>query len=140
MKGHRIVGLGYNSDVILLDYLADHSAITPSDAGIHFKVQFDELFSRNDTLEQQKIKIFKLESDLKTKSDNVIALSANLKQLFDRTDIQTLMNENKRLVELNHELRQQVSSRRKDDETNKRGSVVMLIITVAAVIEQYWGK
>jgi len=67
LNGYRIVGLGHNSDVTLLDYLADHSAITPSDAGIHLKGQFNELFFRNDTLEQQKIKIFKLESDLKTK-------------------------------------------------------------------------
>ncbi|MDC5624812.1 hypothetical protein OFN08_10205 [Acinetobacter baumannii] len=134
LNGYRIVGLGHNSDVTLLDYLADHSAITPSDAGIHLKGQFDELFSRNDILEQQKIKIFKLESDLKAKSDDVIALSANLKQLSDRTDIQTLMNENKRLVELNHELKQQVSNGRKDYATNTRGSVVMLIIAVVAVI------
>ncbi|HCQ9811477.1 hypothetical protein I1W56_15535 [Acinetobacter baumannii] len=135
LNGYRIVGLGHNSDVTLLDYLADHSAITPSDAGIHLKEQFDELFSRNDILEQQKIKIFKLESDLKAKSDDVIALSANLKQLAARTDIQTLMNENKSLVELNHELKQQISNnRQKDDETNKRGSVVMLIIAVVAVI------
>ncbi|MDC5056636.1 hypothetical protein OHW35_09335 [Acinetobacter baumannii] len=134
LNGYRIVGLGHNSDVTLLDYLADHSAITPSDAGIHLKGQFDELFSRNDILEQQKIKIFKLESDLKAKSDDVIALSANLKQLSDRTDIQTLMNENKRLVELNHELKQQVSNGRKDYSTNTRGSVVMFIIAIVAVI------
>ncbi|MDC4268117.1 hypothetical protein NRA36_17940 [Acinetobacter baumannii] len=134
LNGYRIVGLGHNSDVTLLDYLADHSAITPSDAGIHLKGQFDELFSRNDILEQQKIKIFKLESDLKAKSDDVIALSANLKQLSDRTDIQTLMNENKRLVELNHELKQQVSNGRKDYATNTRGSVVMFIIAIVAVI------
>ncbi|HCA5369591.1 TPA: hypothetical protein MW699_003363 [Acinetobacter baumannii] len=134
LNGYRIIGLGHNSDVTLLDYLADHSAITPSDAGIHLKGQFDELFSRNDILEQQKIKIFKLESDLKAKSDDVIALSANLKQLSDRTDIQTLMNENKRLVELNHELKQQVSNGRKDYATNTRGSVVMFIIAIVAVI------
>lgn len=134
LNGYRIVGLGHNSDVTLLDYLADHSAITPSDAGIHLKGQFDELFSRNDILEQQKIKIFKLENDLKVKSEDVIALSANLKQLSDRTDIQTLMNENKSLVELNHELKQQVSNRQKDDATNKRGSIVMFIIAVVAVI------
>ncbi|MFW1648219.1 hypothetical protein [Acinetobacter baumannii] len=133
-NAYRIEGLHHNSDVTLLDYLADHSAIIPSDTGIHLKGQFDELFSRNDILEQQKIKIFKLESDLKTKSDNVIALSANLKQLSDRTDVQILMSENKRLVELNHELKQQVSNERKDDVTNKRGSVVMFIITVVAVI------
>ena len=114
--------------------MADHSAITPSDAGIYLKGQFDELFSRNDILEQQKIKIFKLESDLKAKSDDVIALSANLKHLSDRTDIQTLIKENKSLVELNYELKQQVSNGRKDDATNKRGSVVMFIITVVAVI------
>lgn len=77
LNGYRVVGLGHNSDVTLLDYLADHSAITPSDAGLHLKEQFDELFSRNDTLEQQKIKIFKLESDLKTKGEDVIAFSAN---------------------------------------------------------------
>lgn len=134
LNGYRIVGLGHNSDVTLLDYLADHSAITPSDAGIHLKGEFDELFSRNDILEQQKIKIFKLESDLKTKSDDVIALSANLKQLSDRTDIQTLMNENKSLVELNHELKQQINNGRNDDEANKKGSVVMFIIAVVAVI------
>lgn len=134
LNGYRIVGLGHNSDVTLLDYLADHSAITPSDAGIYLKGQFDELFSRNDLLEQLKIKNFKLESDLKTKSDDVIALSANLKQLSDRTDIQTLMNENKSLVELNHELKQQVSNGRKDDATNKSGSVEMFIIAVVAVI------
>ncbi|WP_442838737.1 hypothetical protein [Acinetobacter baumannii] len=64
----------------------------------------------------------------------MIALSANLKQLSDRTDIQTLMNENKNLVELNHELKQQVSNRWKNDETNKKGSVVMFIIAVVAVI------
>lgn len=134
LNGYRIVGLGHNSDVTLLDYLADHSAITPSDAGIHLKGQFDELFSRNDILEQQKIKIFKLENDLKVKSEDVIALSANLKQLADRTDIQTLINENKSLVELNHELKQQVGNKRKDDETNKRGFVMMFIIAVFAVI------
>ncbi|MCW1895716.1 exodeoxyribonuclease VII large subunit [Acinetobacter baumannii] len=134
LNGYRIVGLGHNTDVTLLNYLADHSAITPSDAGIHLKGQFDELFSRNDILEQQKIKIFKLENDLKVKSEDVIALSANLKQLSDRTDIQTLMNENKSLVELNHELKQQVSNGRKDDATNKSGSVVMFIVAVVAVI------
>lgn len=134
LNGYRIVGLGHNTDVTLLDYLADHSAITPSDAGIHLKGQFEELFSRNGILEQQKIKIFKLENDLKAKSEDVIALSANLKQLSDRTDIQILMNENKSLIELNRELKQQVSNGRKDDETNKKGSVVMFIVAIVAVI------
>ncbi|XZW51155.1 hypothetical protein ACT4VW_02775 [Acinetobacter baumannii] len=83
---------------------------------------------------QIAIKIFKLENDLKVKSEDVIALSANLKQLSDRTDVQTLMNENKSLVELNHELKQQVSNGRKDDVTNTRGSVVMFIVAVVAVI------
>lgn len=64
------------------------------------------MFSRNGILEQQKIKIFKLENDLKVKSEEVIALSANLKQLSDLTDIQTLMNENRELNKLNHELKQ----------------------------------
>lgn len=114
--------------------MADHSAITPSDAGVHLKGQLDELFARNDILEQQKIKIFKLENDLKVKCEDVIALSANVKQLSDRTDIQTLMNENKSLVELNHELKQQVSNGGKDDATNKSGSIPMFIIAVVAVI------
>lgn len=55
-NSYRIEGLHHNSDVTLLDYLADHFAITPSDAGIHLKGQFDELFSRNEILEQQKLK------------------------------------------------------------------------------------
>ncbi|MFW2021411.1 exodeoxyribonuclease VII large subunit [Acinetobacter baumannii] len=134
LNGYRIVGLVHNTDVTLLDYLADHSAITPSDAGIHLKGQFDELFSRNDLLEQLKIKNFKLESDLKAKSDEVIALSANVKQLSERTDIQTLINENKELDELNHELKQQVSTGRKYDESNKKGSVMMFIIAIVAAI------
>ncbi|MDS7933537.1 exodeoxyribonuclease VII large subunit [Acinetobacter sp. V91_7] len=134
LKGYRIVGLGHNPDLTLLDFLADHSVITPTAAGVHLKGQFDELFARNHTLTQQKTQILKLQNDLKTKNDDVIALSANLKQLSDRTDIQSLMNENKSLVELNHELKQQVSNRRKDDETNKRGSVMMFIIAVVAVI------
>ncbi|MDS7930087.1 exodeoxyribonuclease VII large subunit [Acinetobacter sp. V102_4] len=134
LKGYRIVGLGHNPDLTLLDFLADHSVITPTAAGVHLKGQFDELFARNHTLTQQKTQILKLQNDLKTKNDDVIALSANLKQLSDRTDIQSLMNENESLVELNHELKQQVSNRRKDDETNKRGSVMMFIIAVVAVI------
>ncbi|MDC5411225.1 hypothetical protein OW684_17295 [Acinetobacter baumannii] len=64
----------------------------------------------------------------------MIALSANLKQLFDRTDIQTLMNENKSLVEMNRELKQQVSNGRKGDETSKKGSIMMFLIAVVAVI------
>lgn len=132
LNGYRIVGLGHNSDVTLLDYLADHSAITPSDAGIHLKEQFDELFSRNDTLEQQKIKIFKLESDLKTKSDDVIALSANLKQLSDRTDIQILINENKSLVVLNHELNQKMNNQQLTEK--QRIYILMCLVTVVVVI------
>lgn len=131
LNGYRIVGLGHNSDVTLLDYLADHSAITPSDAGIHLKGQFDELFSRNDILEQQKIKIFKLENDLKTKSEDVIALSANLKQLSDRTDIQTLMNENKSLVELNHELNRKMNNQQLIEK--QRIYILMGLVAVVAV-------
>ncbi|WP_180644586.1 exodeoxyribonuclease VII large subunit [Acinetobacter bereziniae] len=135
LNGYRIVGLGHNSDVTLLDCLADHSAITPTAAGIHLKEQFDELFARNHTLQQQKTQISKLQNDLKVKSDDVIALSANLKQLSERNDIQTLMNENKSLVGLNQELKQQISDRRKyDEEANKKSSVVMFIIAVAAAI------
>ncbi|WP_332606367.1 exodeoxyribonuclease VII large subunit [Acinetobacter sp. ESBL14] len=135
LKGYRILGLGHNSDVTLLDCLADHSAITPTAAGIHLKEQFDELFARNHTLQQQKTQILKLQNDLKAKSDDVIALSANLKQLSERNDIQTLMNENKSLVELNQELKQQISDRRKyDEEANKKSSVAMFIIAVVAAI------
>lgn len=134
LNGYRIVGLGHNSDVTLLDYLADHSAITPSDAGIHLKGQFDELFFRNDTLERQKIKIFKLESDLKTKSDEVIALSANLKQLSDRTDIQTLMNENKSLVELNHELRSKGSEKERLQSRAKNSFILTFAIVIVSMI------
>lgn len=101
---------------------------------MYLQGRIDELFSRNDILEQQKIKILKLESDFKTKSEDVIAWSANLKQLSDQTDIQALMNENKGLVELNHELKQQVSTGRKYEETNKKGSVVMFIIAFVAAI------
>lgn len=141
LNGYRIVGLGHNSDVTLLDYLADHSAITPSDAGIHLKGQFDELFSRNDILEQQKIKIFKLENDLKVKSEDVIALSANLKQLSDRTDIRTLMNENKSLVELNHQLKQQITTERKYGETSKKSYFLVVgIILVALIVGTIMGK
>ncbi|MFA0797689.1 exodeoxyribonuclease VII large subunit [Acinetobacter baumannii] len=134
LNGYRIVGLGHNSDVTLLDYLADHSAITPSDAGIHLKGQFDELFSRNDILEQQKIKIFKLESDLKTKSDDVIALSANLKQLSDRTDIQILMNENRELSKLNHQLQQQITNERQSRETSKKSYFLVVGIILIVII------
>ncbi|NUG23332.1 exodeoxyribonuclease VII large subunit [Acinetobacter lactucae] len=132
LNGYRVVGLGHNSDVTLLDYLADHSAITPSDAGIHLKGQFDELFSRNDILEQQKIKIFKLEKDLKVKSEDVIALSANLKQLSDRTDIQTLMNENKSLVEINHELNRKINN--KQVIVKQRIYILMFLVAIVAVI------
>lgn len=134
LNGYRIVGLGHNSDVTLLDYLADHSAITPSDAGIHLKGQLDELFSRNNILEQQKIKIFKLESDLKTKSDDVIALSANLKQLSDRTDIQTLMNENKSLVELNHELKLKVNEKQLLQSKTTKNSILIVAIVILMMI------
>ncbi|MDO7413357.1 exodeoxyribonuclease VII large subunit [Acinetobacter baumannii] len=134
LNGYRIVGLGHNSDVTLLDYLADHSAITPSDAGIHLKGQFDELFSRNDILEQQKIKIFKLENDLKAKSDDVIALSANLKQLSDRTDIQTLMNENRELNKVNHQLKQQITNESKDGEISKKSYFLVVGIILVAII------
>ncbi|MDC4794169.1 hypothetical protein NQ839_18415 [Acinetobacter baumannii] len=134
LNGYRVVGLGHNSDVTLLDYLADHSAITPSDAGIHLKGQFDELFSRNDILEQQKIKIFKLESDLKTKSDDVIALSANLKQLSDRKDIQTLINENKSLVELNHELRLKGSEKEMQQSRAKNNFILTFAIVIVSMI------
>lgn len=44
------------------------------------------------------------------------------------------MKENKSLVELNHELKQQVNNRQKDEETNKKGFVVMFIIAIVAVI------
>ncbi|MDC4883591.1 hypothetical protein OHW08_05875 [Acinetobacter baumannii] len=134
LNGYRIVGLGHNSDVTLLDYLADHSAITPSDAGIHLKGQFDELFSRHDILEQQKIKIFKLESNLKAKSDDVIALSANLKQLSDRTDIQILMNENRELSKLNHQLKQQITNERQFRETSKKSYFLVVGIILVAII------
>lgn len=134
MNGYQIVGLGHNSDVTLLDYLADHSAITPSDAGIHLKGQFDELFSRNDILEQQKIKIFKLENDLKAKSDDVIALSANLKQLSDQTDIQTLMNENRELNKVNHQLKQQITNESKDGEIGKKSYFLVIGIILVAII------
>lgn len=141
LNGYRIVGLGHNSDVTLLDYLADHSAITPSDAGIHLKGQFDELFSRNDILEQQKIKIFKLESELKAKSDDVIALSANLKQLAARTDIQALISENKSLVELNHQLKQQITNERQSRETSKKSYFLIVgIMLIAIIIGVIWGR
>ncbi|MDC5459229.1 hypothetical protein OHW96_11525 [Acinetobacter baumannii] len=141
LNGYRIVGLGHNSDVTLLDYLADHSAITPSDAGIHLKGQFDELFSRNDILEQQKIKIFKLEHDLKTKSEDVIALSANLKQLSDRTDIQALISENKSLVELNHQLKQQITNERQSRETSKKSYFLIVgIMLIAIIVGVLWGR
>lgn len=64
----------------------------------------------------------------------MIALSTNLKQLSDRTDIQTLMNENKRLVELNLELKQQVNNGLKDDETSKKSYLLIFAIIIIAVI------
>lgn len=134
LDGYRIVGLGHNLDITLLDFLADHSAITPTVAGIHLKEQFDELFSRNHTLKQQRTQILKLQNDLKAKSDDVIAFSANLKQLSERTDIQILMKENKSLVELNHELRREIGNGRMYDETNKKSFVEMFIIVLVAVI------
>ncbi|MDV8151884.1 hypothetical protein R5L37_08925 [Acinetobacter pittii] len=112
--------------------MADHSAINPSDAGIHLKGQFDEVFFRNNLLEQQKIKIFKLENDLKTKSEDVIALSANLKQLSDRTDIQTLMNENRELSKLNHELKQKAVD--KQGNIRQKNYILMYLIAIVAII------
>jgi exonuclease VII large subunit len=126
LKGYRILGLGHNSDITLLDCLADHSAITPTAAGIHLKEEFDELFARNHTLQQQKTQILKLQNDLKAKSDDMIALSANLKQLSERNDIQTLMNENKRLIDLNHELRKKV--------INPNSYILMFVFAIAAII------
>ncbi|MBO3658450.1 hypothetical protein J5N55_10210 [Acinetobacter haemolyticus] len=85
---------------------------TPLDAGLHLKEQFDELFSRRDTLEQQRTQITKLQNDLKAKDSDVIGLSAQIKQLSDRTDVQALMKENKNLIELNLELRQKMNDER----------------------------
>lgn len=137
VMGHqvkRFLGLGHNSDVTLLDCLADHSAITPTAAGIHLKEQFDELFSRNDILEQQKIKILKLESDLKVKSDDVIALSANLKQLSDRTDLQVLMNENKTLLEDNLVLTEKIKDRKSHEIESSKSYVLMSVIAIVGLL------
>ncbi|MFJ1521847.1 hypothetical protein ACG59Z_18505 [Acinetobacter sp. ABJ_C1_1] len=90
------------------------------------------MFSRNDIVEQQKIKIFKLESGFKAKSDDVIALSANLKQLSDRTDMQILINENKRLVELNHRLNRKIND--KQIVVKHRIYILMFLVAMAAVI------
>lgn len=134
LKGYRIVGLGHTSDVTLLDCLAEHSAITPSDAGMHLKQQFDELFSRNYTLEQQKTQILKLKDDLKAKSDDVIALSANLKQLTARTDIKALINENKKLVRLNQELGLKVNEKELLQSSTKKNSILIFVVAIVAMI------
>ncbi|MDW3027064.1 exodeoxyribonuclease VII large subunit [Acinetobacter baumannii] len=134
LNGYRIVGLGHDSDVTLLDYLADHSAITPSDAGMHLKQQFDELFSRNYTLEQQKTQILKLKDDLKAKSDDVIVLSANLKQLTARTDIQELINENKKLVKRNQELGLKVNEKELLQSSVNKNSILIFVVAIVAMI------
>ncbi|MDC4869190.1 hypothetical protein NQ914_18795, partial [Acinetobacter baumannii] len=86
--------LGHNTDITLLDYLADHSAATPSDAGLHLKEQLTELFSRNHYLEQQKSLILKLEADLRLKDNELIGLDVQLKQLNSKADTELLLKEN----------------------------------------------
>jgi len=71
---------------------------------------------------------------LKQKSDDVIALSANLKQLSDRTDIQTLMNENKSLVELNHELKLKVNEKQLLQSKTTKNSILIVAIVILMMI------
>ncbi|WPO68385.1 hypothetical protein SDC64_05515 [Acinetobacter haemolyticus] len=113
---------------------------TPLDAGLYLKEQFDELFSRRDTLEQQRTQITKLQNDLKAKDSDVIGLSAQLKQLSDRTDIQALMNENKSLVELNHELRQKMNNRQHGQASQKRNVLIFVIAIIAAIVGMVLGR
>lgn len=62
----------------------------------------------------------------------MIALSANLKQLSDRTDMQILMNENKRLVELNHRLNRKIND--KQIVIKNRVYILMFLVAMAAAI------
>ncbi|WP_139852485.1 exodeoxyribonuclease VII large subunit [Acinetobacter pullicarnis] len=37
LNGYRIVGLGHNTDLSIIDYLADYSGVSPTEAGVHLR-------------------------------------------------------------------------------------------------------
>lgn len=75
-----------------------------------------------------------MKDDLKAKSDDVIALSANLKQLTARTDIQELINENKKLVKRNQELGLKVNEKELLQSSVNKNSILIFVVAIVAMI------
>lgn len=98
---YRVVGLGHNTDVTLLDSLADHSAFTPLDAGLHLKEQIETKINRNLKIKNQGKTINYLKETLENKTRSIeekekqiIQLRAQNTHLEKRTDTTPLIDKN----------------------------------------------
>lgn len=104
LDNYRIVGLGHNTDITLLDYIVDHSAFTPLDAGLHLKEQVEVMLSRTNNLYKLEEKIRYIEQQLNRKSSDYENLRIEKAMLPERSDIENLRQENAHLnAKLQHE-------------------------------------
>ena len=119
---YRVVGLGHNTDVTLLDSLADHSAFTPLDAGLHLKEQIEIQINRNSRIKNQEKTINYLKKDLDGK-------------------IRSIEEKEKQIIQLKAQNTESITLSEKAQGTqSKVNNMLMIIGLIGMVIAFLLGK
>ncbi|MGE8570767.1 MAG: exodeoxyribonuclease VII large subunit [Acinetobacter amyesii] len=127
LDNYRVVGLGHNTDITLLDYIVDHSAFTPLDAGLHLKEQVEGMLSRTNKLYMLEEKVRNVEQQLNRKKIDYENLRIEKAKLPERSVIENMRQEN---ANLNAKLQYQ---------TNKKPNLNNQFLLIACLVAIFIG-
>ena len=132
LDAYRVVGLGHNTDVTLLDYIVDHSAYTPLDAGIHLRDQIERVLSRDKEAIETISKLQRYQSENRYKDTEIQKLKYENQKLPSLQEVTKLRDEKAHLsAELN-------MIRNRPPETDNK--MIAIIAVIAAIVGVILGK
>lgn len=94
---YRIVGLGHNTDITILDYLAEHSSITPTNAGLHLKNKIVEGLDRNKKILKIQDDHMQIEQKLRKKYAEINQLKNEIAKLPEKSEFENLRDKHAEL-------------------------------------------
>lgn len=123
LDAYRIVGLGHNTDVTLLDYIVDHSAYTPLDAGLHLRDQIEKVISRDNKALEALSKLNRYQRDIYSKDEEIQRLKIENGRLPSLEEVSALRDKNS-LLEAKLEI--------KPESSKVNHATILIAVIIAA--------
>lgn len=87
LNGYKIVGLGHDTDISIIDYLADYSGVSPTEAGVHLRENIKYYDGLHEQVDSCSAEIMGLKQKVAERAKRITELEVNLKNSPDNKDV-----------------------------------------------------